>query len=96
MCIRDSYYAMEPLLYRVIGVLVILILSLLVILRTNEGKEALTLILDSRKEIRRVVWPTRTETTQTTLIVIAAITFMGLVLWGLDSFFGWVIASILG
>ena len=92
----NSYYAMEPLLYRVIGVLVILILSLLVILRTNEGKEALTLILDSRKEIRRVVWPTRTETTQTTLIVIAAITFMGLVLWGLDSFFGWVIASILG
>ena len=91
----NSYYAMEPLLYRVIGVLVILILSLLVILRTNEGKEALTLILDSRKEIRRVVWPTRTETTQTTLIVIAAITFMGLVLWGLDSFFGWVIASIL-
>ena len=92
----NSYYAMEPLLYRVIGVLVILTLSLLVILRTNEGKEALTLILDSRKEIRRVVWPTRTETTQTTLIVIAAITFMGLVLWGLDSFFGWVIASILG
>ena len=92
----NYYYAMEPLLYRVIGVLVILILSLLVILRTNEGKEALTLILDSRKEIRRVVWPTRTETTQTTLIVIAAITFMGLVLWGLDSFFGWVIASILG
>ena len=42
------------------------------------------------------MWPTRTETTQTTLIVIAAITFMGLVLWGLDSFFGWVIASILG
>ena len=82
----NSYYAMEPLLYRVIGVLVVLILSLLVILRTVQGKEALTLILDSRKEIRRVVWPTRTETTQTTLIVIAAITFMGLVLWGLDSF----------
>ncbi|GIS32818.1 MAG: hypothetical protein Ct9H90mP4_07320 [Gammaproteobacteria bacterium] len=55
---------MEPLLYRVIGVLVVLILSLLVILRTVQGKEALTLILDSRKEIRRVVWPNRTETTQ--------------------------------
>ncbi|MFL2698012.1 MAG: preprotein translocase subunit SecE [Gammaproteobacteria bacterium] len=92
----NSYFALQPLLYRVIGVLVIFTISLLVLLRTKEGKEAFALILDSRKEIRRVVWPTRTETTQTTLIVIAAVTFMGLVLWGLDSFFGWIISNILG
>ena len=65
-------------------------------LTTIEGKGALKLILESRTEIRRVIWPTRIETTQTTLIVIVAITIAGLILWGLDSLFGWVTASLLG
>jgi len=56
----------------------------------------LKLILESRTEIRRVIWPSRVETTQTTLIVIVAITIAGLILWGLDSLFGWVTASLLG
>lgn len=92
----NSYYSLEPLLYRVLGVLVILGLSTVVLLTTIEGKEALKLILESRTEIRRVVWPSRPETTQTTLIVIVAITIAGLILWGLDSLFGWVTASLLG
>jgi preprotein translocase subunit SecE len=43
-----------------------------------------------------VVWPTRTETTQTTLIVLVAITVAALILWGLDSLFGWAMAALLG
>ena len=92
----NSYYSLEPLLYRVLGVLVLLGLSTVVLLTTIEGKEALKLILESRTAIRRVVWPSRPETTQTTLIVIVAITIAGLILWGLDSLFGWVTASLLG
>ena len=91
----NSYYSLEPLLYRVLGVLVLLALSTVILLTTVEGKEALKLILESRTEIRRVVWPSRVETTQTTLIVIVAITIAGLILWGLDSLFGWVTASLL-
>ena len=92
----NSYYSLEPLLYRVLGVIVLIGLSTVVLLTTIEGKEALKLILESRTEIRRVVWPSRPETTQTTLIVIVDITFAGLILWGLDSLFGWVTASLLG
>ena len=92
----NSYYSLEPLLYRVLGVLVLTVLSTVVLLTTTQGKEALKLILESRTEIRRVVWPSRPETTQTTLIVIVAITIAGLILWGLDSLFGWVTASLLG
>ncbi len=92
----NSYYSLEPLLYRVLGVIVLIGLSTVVLLTTIEGKEALKLILESRTEIRRVVWPSRPETTQTTLIVIVAITIAGLILWGLDSLFGWVTASLLG
>ena len=92
----NSYYSLEPLLYRVLGVLVLLALSTVILITTIEGKEALKLILESRTEIRRVVWPSRPETTQTTLIVIVAITIAGLILWGLDSLFGWATASLLG
>jgi preprotein translocase subunit SecE len=43
---------------------------------------------EARTEIRKVVWPTRQETTQTTLIVVAVVLVMALVLWGLDSLLG--------
>ena len=92
----NSYYSLEPLLYRVLGVIVLLSISTVILLTTTEGKGALKLILESRTEIRRVIWPTRIETTQTTLIVIVAITIAGLILWGLDSLFGWATASLLG
>ena len=71
-------------------------LGLFVISTTEEGKESLKIILESRSEIRRVVWPTRVETTQTTLIVLVAITIAALMLWGLDSLFGWATARLLG
>ncbi|MEC7865767.1 MAG: preprotein translocase subunit SecE [Pseudomonadota bacterium] len=93
----NSYYTPEqPLLYRTLGVIVLLALSAVVLITTTQGKGALKLILESRTEIRRVIWPSRPETTQTTLIVIVAITIAGLILWGLDSLFGWVTASLLG
>ena len=49
-----------------------------------------------RSEIRKVVWPTRQETTQTTLIVVAVVLVMALLLWGLDSLLGWLVSMIVG
>ena len=92
----NSYFAQEALLYRVLGVILITGLGLFVISTTVEGKESLKIILESRAEIRRVVWPTRTETTQTVLIVVVAIIVCALLLWGLDSLFGWAMAKLLG
>ena len=56
----NSYFYQEPLLYRVIGVIVVSGLGLFILTTTLEGKEALKTVIDSRTEIRRVVWPTRT------------------------------------
>ena len=92
----NAYYSLEPLLYRVVGVIALLLLSTLVLVTTVQGKEAMKIILESRTEIRRVIWPSRVETTQTTLIVIVAITIAGLILWGLDSLFGWFTVLLLG
>ena len=92
----NSYFSQEALLYRVLGVILVSGLGLFVMSTTIEGKESLKIILESRTEIRRVVWPTRIETTQTVLIVVVAIFICGLLLWGLDSLFGWAMAGLLG
>ena len=91
----NSYFSNEPVLYRVIGAVVLVTLSLLVLVTTIEGRNVWKIILESRTEIRRVIWPTRNETIQTTMIVLVAITVAGLLLWGLDSFFSWLTASFL-
>ncbi len=92
----NAYFAQEALLYRVLGVIVVSALGLFVLSTTVEGRESLKIVLESRTEIRRVVWPTRNETTQTVLIVVVAIFVCALLLWGLDSLFGWAMANLLG
>ena len=92
----NAYFAQEALLYRVLGVIVVSAIGLFVLSTTVEGRESLKIVLESRTEIRRVVWPTRTETTQTVLIVVVAIFVCALLLWGLDSLFGWAMAKLLG
>jgi len=54
------------------------------------------LLKEARIEIRKVVWPTRPETIQTTLIVVAVVLVMALILWGLDTFLGWIISQFIG
>jgi len=92
----NSAFFQDNLLYRIIGVIIVSGLGLFVAATTSEGRQTLKIVLDSRTEIRRVVWPTRVELIQTTLIVLVAITIAALVLWGLDSLFGWATAQILG
>ena len=43
-----------------------------------------------------MVWPTRVETTQTTLVVIAVVIVVGIFLWLLDMFLGWSVSRFIG
>jgi preprotein translocase subunit SecE len=63
---------------------------------TVKGKAFVTLCLEAKTEIRKVVWPTRTETTQTTLIVVVVVMIVALILWALDSLLSWIITFIIG
>ncbi len=54
------------------------------------------LIKGARTEIRKVVWPTRQETVQTTMIVVVFVVLVVLLLWGLDSFLGWLVSLAIG
>ena len=84
-------YPDQSLLYRVIGLLVALGISLALAVRTEPGGIAFAFVKDARTEIRKVVWPTRKETIQTTMFVIVAVIIMGICLWLLDMFLSWAV-----
>ncbi|EAQ63269.1 preprotein translocase, SecE subunit [Marinomonas sp. MED121] len=94
--VGNNYFSEESLLYRLIAILVLAGLAGFIGLQTVKGKAFSVLAREAKTEIRRVVWPTRQETVQTTLIVLAVVIFMSLVLWGVDSFLGWVVSSVIG
>jgi preprotein translocase subunit SecE len=83
-------------LYRAIAAVVIVAVSGFIVATTVKGSAFLTFAKDARIEVRKVVWPTRQETTQTTMIVLAATVFMALVLWGLDGIIVRVVSFITG
>lgn len=62
--------------------------------KTEKGKSFIDFAKDSRLEVRKVVWPTRQETVQTTLIILAVSAIVGLILWGLDGIFVRLVAFI--
>lgn len=94
--VGNQYFSVEPILYRVLVLLVIAVVAGLVALQTTRGQAFFVLAKEARVEIRKVVWPTRQETTQTTLIVVAVVLVMALLLWGLDSLLGWLVSLIVG
>lgn len=72
-------------LERAVALVVLIAAAGLVAGQTTKGKIFIGFAKDSRTEVRKVVWPTRQETTQTTIIVMVATLIVGLMLWGLDA-----------
>ena len=71
-------------LLRVIALLIIGGVSAFIALQTERGRLLWQFAADSRMEVRKVVWPTRQETLQTTLVVIVMVLILGIVLWLFD------------
>jgi preprotein translocase subunit SecE len=94
--IGNAFYDEQPLLYRVVGVVVLGIMAALVAAITDKGRSFITLLQDARAEIRRVVWPTKQETAQTTGIVVLVVAIMAVLLWLLDWALGEIISGIIG
>jgi preprotein translocase subunit SecE len=94
--VGNSYFADQSLLYRVLGIVALAAMAGLVALQTAKGAAFWSLIKGSRTEIRKVVWPTRQETVQTTMIVVIFVVLVALLLWALDSFLGWLVSLAIG
>ena len=88
------YYADYALLYRVLGLLAVVVMAVLVILTTQMGIDTWKFGRSAVVEVRKSVWPTRKETVQTTLIVMVMVIIVGLVLWGFDTFLLWAVTLL--
>lgn len=63
---------------------------------TQAGRDFIVFSRESWEEAKRVVWPSRKETLQTTGIVFAFVFVMALLLWGVDAGLLWVTQKLLG
>jgi preprotein translocase subunit SecE len=81
-----AYYWFEDasIVLRVLGVIAGVIVSAGLVFWTEAGQSLWSFIQGSRLELRKVVWPTRKETEQTTLMVVIFVLVMGIFFWGLD------------
>ena len=70
---------------RVVGVVIALVIAFAFAAITNQGTKARTFFSEAKVEGRKVVWPTRAETRQTTLIVIGVTVLTSLFFWAIDS-----------
>ena len=78
------YYVEQSLLYRVLGLVTIVMVAAGIAFTTSTGHAILSFGRESRAEVRKVVWPTRQETVQTTLMVVVAVILLGIFLWLID------------
>ena len=90
------YFSEFPLLYRVIGLLVTAMFVLVLLFTTVLGRDLWAFFQESKQEVRKVVWPTRDETTRTTMLVFAMVLTVGFILWLLDMLLFWGVSHLTG
>ena len=83
-------------LLRVLGLLGMAVIAVLIVLQTAVGKNVWRFAADARTEVRKVVWPTRQETIQTTLIVLFVVLLMGIFLWLVDMMLLSIVKTLTG
>ncbi len=89
-------YGDQPLIYRVGGLLAVVGAAIALLSTTAQGRAVWAFAQGSKQEVRKVVWPTRQETLQTTLIVAAVVILVAIFLWLMDLLLLWLVGMITG
>lgn len=90
------YFAEHSKLMRVLGILAAVGVAIGIAYTTEMGRNVWSFLHDAQIEVRKVVWPTRQETIQTTMVVIFMVVLVGLFLWLLDMFLSWIVHLLTG
>lgn len=88
----------EPVsvLLRVVGLLVTTGAAIAIASTTRQGQKLISFLRDSRMEVRKMVWPTKQETLQTTLIVMVIVLVLAIFLWIVDTILGYGVKILFG
>jgi preprotein translocase subunit SecE len=90
------YFSSYALVYRVLGILSVGGVAIALVFNTAVGATAWGFIKESKVEVRKVIWPTRQETMQATMLVVALVFIVGLILWLMDTFLFWCVGLLTG
>lgn len=90
------YFSEHSLLMRVIILLAAAGVAAFLAFQTEKGQNTWTFMRASHTEVRKVVWPTRQETIQTTGIIIFMVIVVALIIWLLDTILMWLVRLITG
>ncbi len=90
------YFAEHSLLMRVPALLVVVGICVTIVLQTAAGGQLVGFFREANIEVRKVVWPTGKETTQTTLVVMGMVVVVAVFLWLLDMFLLWSVKLLMG
>jgi len=89
------YFEEESQLLRVLGMLAVAVVAFFIAASSDPGRRGLGFVKDARVEVRKVVWPTRQETLQTTVAVLFMVILVAVMLWLFDMFLGWGVSKLL-
>ena len=88
------YFSDLSVLIRVLAIIFSVVISLLIFFKTQRGLIFWDFLQGSRVEMRKVVWPTKQETIQTTLTVFIFVLILGIFFWLLDFVLLYITTSI--
>ena len=94
-----GYYYYEPSVAQALRVLMVLggtVAGIGIAMTSVQGNRLWHFIQGSRVEIRKVIWPTKQETTQTAIAVFVFTLIMMLFFWILDSGLLWLTQKLVG
>jgi preprotein translocase subunit SecE len=89
------YLAGQPTLVRAAALVVGLLISAGIAYTSAAGRDFLNFAKESVRETKKVVWPTRKEATQITMIVFAFVVVMAIFLWGTDKILEFVLYDLI-
>jgi len=91
-----AFYGLEGQsdLIRVVGMVVVAAIAIAIAMTSQPGRNAWSFAREARQELRRVVWPTRQESIQTTLVVLVMVFIVAILLWLMDMFFMWGVGAL--
>ena len=92
----NYFYSQQPWPLRLLAWLFLLGIVAGIAALTRQGKELINFARESRMELRKVVWPTRQETIQTTLVIGAVVVVLALILWFIDGILVWLVGWLTG
>jgi preprotein translocase subunit SecE len=90
------YFSDQSLLVRVLGLLAVIGVAIAIALQSEMGRSSWSFFKEARTEVRKVVWPTRKEASQTTLLIFVGVVIVGLFLWGVDTLLLWGVKLLTG